>query len=180
MLFLSLYLILVGLSVLVVNILRLDVSTTTILFAEGIILLGVYLLTGGTRSSSQSRPQVGDPAFTAKGSEQTLFFASSTVLGSSETTKYTVAFSSATIELPDDLPEIVEISCAFSDVSVILPKGRAVRVRMTTAFGECSTDEDHLSGFGTREVMLGEGVASFLSVNASFGQVSIEECPTEE
>lgn len=167
--FWAMYLIIAGLTILVANLFRLSFSTFSVLFAEGLIMLGVYFVTGGSGFKGHSP----DASYFAEGKEQTLFFGSGRMAGSSETAKYTIAFSSATIELPEDIPDIIEVTCLFSDVRVMLPKGRAVRVKISAAFGSAGMPGGTISGFGSRETLLGEGVASYLSGDAVFGSLYI-------
>lgn len=169
-LFVALYLIIAGLTILLANLLHLDISVFTILFAEAIIMLGVFLITGGNNRAFRE----GDtPAYAAHGPEENFFFANGSVAGAPETAKYTITFSSVTLELPEDAPELIEITCIFSDVRVFLPKERAVRVRISASFGSAGMPGGSVTGFGSREAMQGEGTASFLSGDAVFSSLFI-------
>ncbi len=168
MVYVAAFLILAGLTLLVRSLFRLHFGVFSALFAEAIILLGIYLITGGGARGFHI------PASSSTGSEENIFFTTRNILGSAQTARYSVFFSSARIELPEDAPDIVEIASVFSSVHVVLPKGRAVRVKLSAAFASGSMPGTGVSGFGDREAFIGEGPAFYLEAGAVFGSVSIE------
>ncbi len=171
MLFVALFLMIAGVTILLENVLGLHFNTFSVLFAEAILLGGIYLITRG--NASEGAWESGGPTTRSQGREETVFFANTTIEGTGETTNYTVVFSSATIILPEDGPEMVDISGVFSTVRVILPKNRAVRVKLSAAFASCAMPNSQIAGFGTREALLGEGAASYLAASAVFSSMFI-------
>jgi|GEM_PF-3580370 len=168
-LFVALYLILAGVTTLVANLFHLRISILAVLFAEGLIMLGIYIIANGGKWGKW--PDASN--FAADEGEQRMLFGSGGMSGSPETRKYTVLFSSATITLPEDIPDMIEINCIFSDARVILPPNRAVRVRLSATFGTAGMPGGNVSGFGSREMLLGKGVASYMAATSLFGSLYI-------
>lgn len=168
-LFWGMYLIIGGITLLLKNILFLHFSSFWVLGAELVILLGIFLLTGGFRRDGR---QVH-----SNGQEYTTSFSQSNVTGDSQTAVYNVTFSSTTIVLPENPPPIVRVNACFGDVTVVLPPNRAVRVRLNSSFATADAPGFSVNGFGQKEALLGSGEASFMEGKVVFGSLQVKMAP---
>lgn len=167
--FWSIYLILVGVLLALKLFLRLDFSwfsaAVVVLLIEG----GVFLLVSGVRHGSGGNDEFGQPY--SNGNFH--MFMNGSVSPLQGENEITTVFSGVNVILPQQMPPRMEINCIFGHTTVRVPEGWAAKVHASAAFGQVTTPEGNVDGFGERDLIVGSGLECVLVVNTVFGQSSV-------
>lgn len=163
--FWSVYMILIGVLLLIKLIFRLEFNWFSAAFAVLLLQCGAVLLI----SSSSAR----GPVFCSRGGVH--MFMAGKIVPQSGDTRILAVFSDAQIELPAVLPPEMEISSILANTTLQLPAGWSARAETSCAFGQISTPEGNIDGFGDKVFIVGEGQQCRLRLNAVFGRLVIRD-----
>ena len=161
--FFPIFFILLGLTLLVKVIFRLEYNMFSVGFAILLLLSGFSLLTNGFGTRKTTAEQGGE----------NFFFFSGTVNAQPKDERVQLFFSSAVVELSNPPREGMEVLCAFGDVRIRVPEGHSVRAQCSCAFGNIETPRGGIPGFGERSVLVGDGLQANITVHCVFGQITL-------
>lgn len=79
-------------------------------------------------------------------------------------------FYNGSIALGAETPDVVLF---FGNASIRIPENCSVRSVCTAAFGNISSPNGEINGFGNRILIVGDGIQTQLEVQCCFGQVTL-------
>lgn len=161
--FWSVYLILLGLLLFVKLLLNLKFDVASAALSLLLLQSGLFLVTGGFGLCKKRY---------AQGGGHFLFYNGSIALGA-ETPDVVLFFGNADIDLLPPLNRLSTVICIFGNASIRIPENCSVRSVCTAAFGNISSPNGEINGFGNRILIVGDGIQTQLEVQCCFGQVTL-------
>lgn len=137
-LFWGLILVLIGISVIIKAVFKIDIPIVRLIFALILIYFGLKMLLGGFRI----------------GTERTIIFQEAELKAGARDSEYNIIFGSGEINISDlkleDRIIRIEADIIFGSGKVLLPAGIPVIVKTSTVFGQCRLPDAQTSAFGDR------------------------------
>jgi predicted membrane protein len=146
----GMFFVLLGISIILKVLFKIDFPMFRILFAIFLIYLGVRLLTGFSNWDFRTR--------ISKGDKESVVFGSGKMNWDSKDPKhneFSTVFGSSTVDLTqaqlaaDGIEQKVDINSVFAETTVLLSPKVPVRVRMNSAFAEARMPDGNMVAFGT-------------------------------
>jgi predicted membrane protein len=166
----GLFVILIGLSIIINHVFKIDFPLFRIAFAIFIIFIGVKILAG----SFGKKNNVGPGKDSVLSNQQV----QPRSIGRDE--EFNAIFGSTLIDLRSakfEAPESdIELNAVFGEVRIFLPADARVRIKSSSVFGSVKTPDGRETSFGDDKTEVGDQNASQrlnLEANAVFGSVKI-------
>ena len=159
----SVYCILLGLTLLIKLLFRLEFSVWSAALALLFLQSGLYLITGGFGLGIHR---------TITGSGFHAFFSGHIVLDTDDPA-LTLLFSTANVGLSAPMPKLTRVCCAFSTVTIRLPEGWSVRTVCRSALSAVTTPHDFHRGFFDHVSIIGDGFQSQMEIKCFLSEVRI-------
>jgi len=166
----GIFVILIGVSIILNHVFKIDFPLFRIAFAAFIIFLGFKILTGSFGKDKSN--------FRKK---DNLFSGSSMSPGSiSRDEEFNVIFGSSVIDLRStnfEQPETdIEVNAVFGEAKIFLPPNVRIRIKSSSVFGAVRTPDGRETNFGDSKSIIGDESSSVrinLEANTVFGSVSV-------